>query len=153
MNSLDTNILIYAVNRGCDEHERAKKIYQQMLDFPSDWIVSDQVLFEFYRGLRHPKILQRPLNHQQAIEQITFLREKSGVLHCAYEPTFWHQVKTLGSSKTPKAVHIFDRVLAITLLKNGVKQMYTRNTKDFIEFGFEALINPIDDDLTPAPPR
>lgn len=146
MNSLDTNILIYAVNRGCDEHERAKEVYQKMLDSPLDWIVSDQVLFEFYRGLRHPKILQRPLNHQQAIEQITFIREDSGVLHCAYETTFWDQVKTFGSTKNPKAVHIFDRVLAITLLKNGVKQLYTRNTKDFTEFEFETLINPIDGD-------
>lgn len=146
MNSLDTNILIYAVNRGCDEHERAKKVYQKMLDSPLDWIVSDQVLFEFYRGLRHPKIVQRPLNHQQAIEQITFIREDSGVLHCAYETTFWDQVKTFESTKNPKAVHIFDRVLAITLLKNGVKKMYTRNTKDFTEFKFEALINPIDAD-------
>lgn len=145
MNSVDTNILIYAINSGCTEHEPAKKVYQDMLDSPSEWIVSDQVLFEFYRGIRHPKILQRPLNHEQAMKQITFLREESGVLHCAYETSFWDSVKEYGTHSTDrKPVHIFDRVLAITLLQNGVTSLYTRNTKDFVEFDFQKIINPID---------
>jgi predicted nucleic acid-binding protein len=145
MNSIDTNILIYAVNSGCTEHESAKKIYQSMLNNPSTWIVSDQVLFEFYRGLRHPKVLARPLNHQQAIQQLIFLREESGVLHCAYETSFWESVKKYEHDAYDlKPVHIFDRVLAITLLQNGVTTLYTRNTKDFVNFDFEKIINPID---------
>jgi predicted nucleic acid-binding protein len=63
MNSLDTNILIYAVNSGCEEHEAARGVYEALLEDPTAWIVSDQVLFEFYRGLRHPKILEKPLSH------------------------------------------------------------------------------------------
>lgn len=145
MNSLDTNILIYAVNSGCKEHASAIKVYERMLEDPTSWIISDQVLFEFYRGLRHKNILERPLNHQQAIEQISFLREEAGILHCAYEVSFWDQVKSFDDCKNPKAIHIFDRVLAITLLKNKVTTLYTRNTKDFREFKFENLINPIDE--------
>ena len=45
----------------------------------------------------------------------------------------------------PRSAHIFDRVLSVTLQRNGVKRFYTRNTRDFAEFGFEALVNPIDD--------
>lgn len=33
---------------------------------------------------------------------------------------------------------------ADTLLRHGVRRLYTRNAKDFREFGFEELINPID---------
>ena len=144
MNSLDTNLLIYAVNRGCEEHARAKAVYETMLSAPTRWIMSDQVLFEFYRGLRHPKVLERPLSHQQALKQITFLREESGVLHCAYETSFWDMVIHGDEWKRPKAIHVFDRVLAVTLLKNGVKTFYTRNIKDFEEFLFDELINPVD---------
>lgn len=144
MNSVDTNVLIYAVNRGCKEHEKARPVYESMLENPRDWILSDQVLFEFYRGLRHPKILERPLAHKAALEQIIFLREESGVLHCSYETSFWNPVMAFHESSRPKAIHIFDRVLAVTLLKNGVKQFYTRNVKDFQEFGFGKVINPID---------
>lgn len=144
MNSLDTNILIYAVNSGCHEHAAAKRIYEAMLEAPQDWILSDQVLFEFYRGLRNPRILERPLDHRKALRQIEFLREESGVLHCAYETTFWPDLMK-GFSKDPsKASHIFDRVLAVTLRQQGVTTFYTRNTKDFRGFGFKSVVNPID---------
>jgi len=144
MNSVDTNVLIYAVNSGCVEHDKARGVYEMMLESPRDWILSDQVLFEFYRGLRHPRILERPLSHQMALEQILFLREQSGVLHCCYEASFWDLVTRKDSNARPKAIHIFDKVLAVTLLKNGVNRFYTRNEKDFREFAFEKLINPID---------
>ncbi|MDX2227140.1 MAG: TA system VapC family ribonuclease toxin [Verrucomicrobiae bacterium] len=144
MNSLDTNVLIYAVNRGCVEHPKAKAVYESMLARPREWIVSDQVLFEFYRGLRHPKILERPLSHQAAMDQIIFLRERSGVLHCSYETSFWERIKKSGTQKNPSAIHIFDTVLAVTLLQNGVKCFYTRNMADFRPFSFERLVNPID---------
>ncbi len=145
MNSLDANLLIYGVNRGCHEHAKAKAVYESMLETPTQWILSDQVLFEFYRGLRHPQILERPLTHTQALKQITFLREKSGVLHCAYETSFWDLLIHGNKWKNNKSVHVFDRVLAITLVKHGVKTFYTRNTKDFETYPFDHLINPIDE--------
>jgi hypothetical protein len=37
----------------------------------------------------------------------------------------------------------FDLVLAITLKNNGVKQFYTRKTKDFVVFDFFAVVNPL----------
>jgi toxin-antitoxin system PIN domain toxin len=146
MNSLDTNILIYAVNSGCVEHERAKRVYESMLRDPSQWVLSDQVLFEFYRGLRSAKILERPLNHQEALRQIEFLRVHSGVLHCAYETAFWDDFLKDFRDVRSRPSHIFDRILAITLRKNGVSTFYTRNTKDFAEFGFKSTVNPIDQD-------
>jgi toxin-antitoxin system PIN domain toxin len=144
MNSVDTNVLIYAVNQGCVEHEKARAVYEIMLATPREWILSDQVLFEFYRGLRNPKILERPLTHRQSMKQVVYLREESGVLHCCYETSFWNQVTKKGANSNPKAIHVFDRVLAVTLLNHGVRNLYTRNEKDFEEFGFEQLINPID---------
>jgi len=144
MNSLNTNILIYAVNSGCEEHDRAKRIYESMLNEPIQWLLSDQVLFEFYRGLRNSKILERPLSHRQALEQIEFLREDSGVQHCAYETVFWTNLMKGFQSAQPKSYYIFDHVLATTLLGHGVTTFYTRNTKDFDAFGFRSLVNPID---------
>ncbi len=147
MNSLDTNILIYAINSGCEEHSQAKRVYELMLNDASNWIISDQVLFEFYRGLRNGRILERPLDHLQALRQIEFLREESGVLHCAYETNFWRALTKGFTDSNLKSSHIFDRVLAVTLKQHGVTTFYTRNTKDFSAFGFNALVNPIDSEL------
>ncbi len=146
MNSLDTNILIYAVNSGCAEHVAAKGIYESMLQEPQKWILSDQVLFEFYRGLRNARILERPLDHRQALRQIEFLRQDSGVQHCAYETTFWQALMKGFSKEKSKSSHIFDRVLAVTLRQHGVTTFYTRNTKDFLSFGFKSVVNPVDGD-------
>ncbi len=145
MTSLDTNILIYAINSGCAEHAAARGIYQSMVEDAGNWIISDQVLFELYRGLRNGRILERPLDHPQALEQIRFLREDSGVQHCAYETNFWKELATGFTDSERKSVHLFDRVLAITLRKHGVETFYTRNTQDFAVFGFRHLINPIDE--------
>ena len=144
MKSLDTNILIYAVNQGCSEHDRAKRVYEAMLDEPSQWIVADQVLFEFYRALRNPRILERPLDHAAALHQIRFLREESGILHCGYDTRFWEKVVVPLAASDRSSAHIFDRILAITLLGNGVTTFHTRNTRDFSEFPFKEIVNPID---------
>lgn len=144
MNSLDTNILVYAINADCAEHSKAKAVYASMLTAPSDWILSDQVLFEFYRILRNPRVLANPLEHETAVEQIVFLREITGVLHCAYEVSFWDRFLSGFKQTDKKATHIFDRILAVTLKANGVETFYTRNTKDFESFGFSSLVNPID---------
>jgi len=57
MNSLDTNILVYAANVDCDEHQRANQLVNQALSEPHGWIIAEQVLFEYYKALRHPRIL------------------------------------------------------------------------------------------------
>lgn len=145
MNSLDTNILIYAINADCPEYDKSRKLYESMIRSPREWILSDQVLFEFYRALRNPKIFEKPLNHTKALKQIRFLREKSGVAHCAYETGFWPELTSGFTNRNPRSSHIFDRVLAVTLLKNGVKQFFTRNIRDFKEFGFQKLRNPLDE--------
>ena len=144
MNSLDTNILIYATNNGCEEHDKAIVIYEKLLNNPNEWIISDQVLFEFFRALCNPKILMKPLNQKLALEQIVFLREETGCLHCNYEIDFWKTtIGYLGQSKK-SAKNIFDIILGTTLEKNCVKSFFTRNTKDFIQFKSMNIINPID---------
>ena len=48
MKSGDTNLLLYAMNRGCAEHDRARAWLDAALAEPREWIFSDQVLFEPY---------------------------------------------------------------------------------------------------------
>jgi len=144
MNSLDTNILIYAVNRNCAEHEAALVVYEELLNEPEHWVLSDQVVFEFYRGLRSQKVLTEPLTHGEAMKQICFLRDESGVLNCHYKVGMWEELLVGLNKRQMKSSHVFDRILGVTLKNYGVKRFYTRNTKDFVEFDFPELVNPID---------
>ncbi len=144
MNSLDTNILVYASNADCREHPKAAALMERVLTRPSEWMIADQVLWELYRVLRHPKILAAPRSAAQAAAQVRFLREKSGVARCCAELSHFDDV--LAQLERPRFPYqrTHDCVLGVTLVNQGVKTFYTRNEKDFVGAGFQKIVNPID---------
>ena len=145
MKSLDTNILVYAANQDAPEHLGAITVVNEMLAKPSEWLLADQVLWELYKALRNPKVLQKPRTAAQAAAQIEFLRTQAGVSHCAYEPSlFPGLLRRLKQTSFPyQRTH--DAILAQTLVHHGVRTFYTRNLRDFEGAGFARLLNPIDD--------
>ena len=50
MKSLDTNVLLYALNADCAEHTSARAIVELALNESDQWIIADQVYFELFRG-------------------------------------------------------------------------------------------------------
>lgn len=144
MNSGDTNLLLYAMNRGCAEHAAAKAWLEAALAEPREWIFSDQVLFELYRLLRHPKVMAKPLPAPEALAQIAWFREETGFLHCGYEESHWAGVLQALASQTKRSgLLVHDAVLAETLRAQGVTRFYTRNVADFSGFGFFEVVNPL----------
>jgi toxin-antitoxin system PIN domain toxin len=144
MKSLDTNILIYASNADAPEHQKARKIVESLLDSADEWVIADQVLVETYRALRNPTVLQNPLDPGDAWTLINFYREEAGCQRCCFELDMWSRLEKYLKSDRFEARRTFDAVLAVTLIANAVDAFYTRNTKDFKQFGFSKLINPID---------
>lgn len=144
MNSLDTNILVYAANSSAPEHARALAVVEQMLARPTEWILADQVLWEFYKALRHPKVLQRPRTSSQAAAHVRFLREQSGVACCAGEISLFADVVALLERPRFPYQRTHDAVLGVTLRRHGVKVFYTRNGTDFADCGLAKIVNPID---------
>jgi len=144
LSSLDTNILLYAGNEDAPEHGVCKALLQKVVSDPADWIIADQVFLELYRALRNPKVMSHPLSAGDAVRHLSILRDEMGIMHCGYSPECWNGLMNrLGKDDFP-ARRTHDAVLAGTLLSHGVKTFYTRNTKDFVDAGFQKLINPID---------
>ncbi len=143
MKSIDTNLLYYATNRDCQEHEKARALLEQVARETGEWILADQVLFEYYRLVRNPLVLAHPLPAQEASLRLRFFREELGCLHCAYDRDCWEQaVAALAAPAFPPA-RTFDLVLAVTLRRNGVDAFYTRNVRDFEGFGWFTVIDPL----------
>jgi predicted nucleic acid-binding protein len=142
--SLDTNILIYAADKNAEEHRPAYLLIEKALAEPSVWMIADQVLFEFYKALRNPKIFRRPLDPAGAADRLHFLRNESGFLRCGYELDFWNEIFPLLSHAQTPYQRTHDIVLGVTLARNAVTTFYTRNTKDFEGLGIAEVINPID---------
>jgi predicted nucleic acid-binding protein len=144
LNSLDTNILVYAADEDSIEHKAASAVVDEMLANPERWILADQVLFEFYRAIRSSRILRNPLSAPEAALRLQFLQSESGVARCCYGLDQWDGVFSHLSERGTPAARTHDVVLGVTLKSNGVKRFFTRNTKDFHSMGFPELINPID---------
>jgi predicted nucleic acid-binding protein len=141
--SLDTNILYYATNLRCPEHARAAALVRSIRHSPAEWIVADQVLFEYYRLVRNPVVLARPLDAAEAMARLRYFREELGCLHCAYDQTLFGEAASLLAAAEVPASRTFDRVLAVTLRKNGVRTFYTRNARHFEDLGWFDVIDPI----------
>jgi len=142
VNSIDTNILLYGTNADCPEHQWARPVLERMLANPSEWILADQVLFEYYRLVRNPAVVEKPLSAKEASQRIRFFRQESGCLHCGYDISCWTGIFQTLSAKEFSAGRVFDLVLAVTLKHAGVTTFYTRNIRDFKSFGCFELVNP-----------
>jgi len=81
MKSLDTDILLYATNSSCPEHAQARRVVEAMLAEPCQWILAEQVLWEYYRLLRDPAVLERPLGARAAADRLEFFHDRAGCLH------------------------------------------------------------------------
>ncbi|MDP3176585.1 MAG: hypothetical protein Q8M76_01695, partial [Spirochaetaceae bacterium] len=93
MKSLDTNILLYAINKDCREHAMCASLVRQALGEPESWIIADQVWFELYRLLRNPAVLPHHLGAGDAAAAVHWYRNKSGWLHCAWETGMMEQLE------------------------------------------------------------
>ncbi len=143
MKSVDTNILIYASDADCPEHKPAKALMDRALRERGEWLVADQVWFEFYKALRNPRIFRFPLSAPEAAHRVDELRGRTGLGHCHYLPVAFTEIMNKLSAQDFPYQRTHDAVLASSLRAAGVTVFYTRNVKDFPDAGFR-VENPID---------
>lgn len=143
MQSLDTNILLYAINRDCAEHEPCRALVAGALEQPDHWVIADQVWFELYRLLRHPVVLRNPLNAATAADTVAWYRDRTGWASCAWSTAHMGRLQERWCEDEFPARRTFDAVLALTLRAHGVTRLYTRNTRDFATAGFAEVIDPV----------
>ena len=145
MTSCDTNILFVALESGRPGHAEAREFLEAHRE-DSEFGLCELVLVELYVLLRNPVIARRPLGSDEAVEIIQRLRANprwdvfdypgpaakvmDGVWKKAAVPEFARR-------------KIFDARLALTLRHHGVTEFATANEKDFREFGFERVWNPL----------
>ncbi len=144
MNSLDTNLLLVALDESASGHHRAYGLYRQMFEQRGAWVVADQTLFELYRGLRNPKVVRNPLPTEDALEVLSDIRDRSHAMHVAYDISLWKKVVGLLRDRPErKGLLVFDACLAVTLHARGVRRFYPRNVRDFEPLGLFEVVDPL----------
>jgi uncharacterized protein len=141
MLSIDTNILLYALNRDCPEHDVAAAFLSDCAA-RDDVAICELVLVELYQLLRNPAVLDHPLEAPAAAEVCQELRRNPRWALIDNAPVMdrvWELAGRPGIARR----RVFDARLGFTMRHYGVRQLATRNVKDFDGFGFDRVWDPI----------
>jgi toxin-antitoxin system PIN domain toxin len=139
--SIDTSILLYSLNRDCPEHGAARACVEACAG-RSDVAIAELVLLELYVLLRNPAVVRQPLAAVDAASlcQVYRRHPRWALVDSAdVMERVWAAAAGTGVARR----HVFDARLAHTLLDHGVKELATRNARDFEGFGFERVFDPL----------
>lgn len=145
MFALDTNLLVYAHNIDAPFHKAAKAFVEKVLNERDSEgnlavCIPVQVLVEFLNVITWAK-LESPLPLSAALRVVQQYRDTGVTIVYPLPSQLDTLLELLATVKTRKK--IFDVALAATLRDNSIIGLYTLNTKDFVEFTFLDVMNPL----------
>lgn len=138
--AIDTNILVYAHNGDNPYHYKAKDfLVNQLQNYPNDICIPYQCLIEFISTIT--KRIENPFSIEQALQIVAYYKD-FGIDIIYPKPT---QLTTFLAiyKQTPYKNRLFDVAICATLKDNGIQGIYTVNTKDFQDYPFLTVINPL----------
>ena len=139
--SVDTNILVYALNQDSDVHELARGFLESLAP-RTDVVIAEPALVELYLLIRNPTIFPNPYPAAQAVDACrTFARNPNWrIVEC--RPVMERVWDAAGEPDFARR-RVIDARLAFTLRAAGVTEFATRNTDHFADFGFERVFDPL----------
>ena len=141
MKSIDTNLLLYALNPSAKEHDSAMKFIESWSS-STDVVIIELVLVELYQLLRNPRVFQQAASAQEATRVIQSFRRNPKWQIVENAPVM-DEVWRIASEDDFARRRLFDVRLALTLQHHGVTHFATANVKDFQNLGFEKVWNPL----------
>ncbi len=133
---IDSNILVYSIDKFSPKHTKAQKFLKENLDILE---VAHQNIFETLRVITYPK-LPRPMKVKDAIEAVERILKACRVVSPNWR-TPGIAIELIKKYKLSSDL-IFDAYLAATALSNGIYEIATDNIKDFQRFSEVKIINP-----------
>lgn len=156
MISLDTNILLPAVETANINHALAAG-FLNSLHGRDDVAICEFFLIELYVLLRNPAVLGKPLSPSAATDICQAFRHHPRWQVIGFPPnsrdfhySFWPKLRETDFARR----RAYDWRAGLVLLQQGVTEFATVNVKDFRDFGFRRVWNPlaIPPDFNPEQP-
>lgn len=147
MLSIDTNLLLPAIESANPEHEPAAA-FLNSLESREDVAISEFVLLELYNLLRNPAVLARPLGTAAAVDVCEAFRQHPRWQLIGFPPdsrafhdAFWPRLREKACARRRS----YDLRMGLCLLRQGVTEFATVNLKDFRGIGFTRVWSPLAD--------
>lgn len=145
MTSLDTNILLPAVESRNADHPRAAAFLESLHD-RQDIAICEFILLELYVLLRNPAVLAKPLSPAAATDVCEAFRQNPHWQVIGFPPqsrdfhdAFWPKLRVADFARR----RAYDWRTALILIQQGVTEFATVNIKDFRDCGFKRVWNPL----------
>ncbi len=136
---VDTNILVYAYDAtDKKKHQKAKELLEQCWERKKKYVISVQNLAEFLVVIT--KKVPFPLSIEDAEKII------NDIIHFTHWKVLHYNQETLlkGIALYKKSKkHLWDAMLAATMLEAEINHIYTENTADFANFENIIVVNPV----------
>ncbi|MCW1884104.1 PIN domain-containing protein [Luteolibacter flavescens] len=145
MMSIDTNVLLAAVETGNPDHAKAAGFLNSLHD-RVDVAISEFALLELYVLLRNPAVLAKPLDGEKAAAVCEAFRSHPRWQVIGFPPesrAFHDELWPRLREKQFARRRSYDWRMALTLIRGGVREFATVNVKDFTGLGFEKVWNPL----------
>lgn len=145
MYAIDTNILVYAHNLTAPLHKESLAFIEKSVNTYNSQdsrsiCIPSQVLVEFLNVITWSKV-GSPLSLDHATEIVKDYLD-SGIPIIHPKPTQLTTLFSLLEDVTTRK-KVFDVALAATLKDNSIIGLYTVNVKDFKDFSFLDVVNPL----------
>lgn len=140
--SPDTNILFYACHAGSALHALARSFLCTHAE-DDRFVVCELVLVELYGLLRNPAVVERPLSAPDAAATCEGFRQNRHWLVIDYPGGLMSELWRRAAVPESPRRRIYDTRLALALRHHGVTEFATRNTRDFQDFGFSRVWDPL----------
>jgi uncharacterized protein len=135
--TLDTNVLVYAVNEDDPAHEPARKLLERLAAGPDLFYLFWPTLLGYVRIATNPRILARPLAPRVAHDTVSELVALPHVRSPGESEGFWRLYLATAGDHV-RANQVPDAHLATLMRQHGVRLIYTRD-RGFRRFdGIEA---------------
>lgn len=138
----DTNVLAYAHDSRSKNHEKALELRDAALRGELEVCVSYQNIAELYSILTHPSKLSKPYVPAMAAELCELYIASKNIKKIVPAEQTYSEALRLAGQVGATSTKIFDCLLAATAMENGIKTIYTENTKDFKQFKSIKAVNP-----------
>lgn len=142
---IDTNLLLYAANRDCEEHQRARAFLTGRGSSAGMWYLTEGIVYEFLRVATHIRVFPQPLKAGEALEFLESLLQLPNFGFLEARQGHWKQLRQIIESLHAPAGNLFFDVRTVALMReHGVRVIYTADA-DFKQFDGIEVLNPLTD--------
>ena len=140
--SVDVNLLLYASDRSCAQHEAARLFLDRCVAGPELLVLAWPTLMSYLRIATHPSIFAAPLSAEDALANILALLSLPQVRAVSELDDFPGAWKQVTRGLVVRGNLVPDAHLAAILFQHGVRTLYSSD-RDFHRFASLEVRDPL----------